>query len=259
MYVATLSPSRFTRQHRPFREDPSEQPDYPLLQQYQQLVLAESTLLHYWPMQDAAGSLVDAKAGKLLTKNGDPTYRYNTIAPPMGGFAIDFDGTGDYFTGTGMTAVISGDALTICGWYNIATEPLGADTMMEIRSAAGTWYRLYLNTGGAATYTIQPRFKNTSQVEVIDGSIASFSDVYDGWHFFAYIVTSNTSRRGYVDGNLKTIKTTDRSLAADMTIYSIGALDDGTSDGICKLCHWAVFDSALSEATLDAMYALATS
>lgn len=113
---------------------------------YKELILAEPTLLHYWPLDN---DWVCSKTGHILTRGGSgPAFG----AARQGAASGQFNGTDDYVGSSATLDMTAQNALTIEMWVKFLVYDLAAaEILLEFHTNANLITDgFYIATNGAA-------------------------------------------------------------------------------------------------------------
>jgi hypothetical protein len=208
----------------------------------------------YWRLAEPSGTT----AADETANNRDGTVSGATVGQagiPAGGGAYLFDGSNDF---VGITSHADFDftgtsAFTVVFWMNTAAAP-GTTRFVVAKNA---------NDGSATRQGWGVRHHTSGSIESVrylngtgefDNSGVAVG--VDAWHMVAFVVDGSTVQV-FLDGVGATADAIATSLLANPGDLKIGS-GDATGFYAGYLAEVAIFASALSEATIDALYASGT-
>lgn len=216
---------------------------------YQATILAESTLVAYWPFNDAAASTTvkDAKGTNNGTVSGNPVL-FN--APGRIGSTCAYLFSNQYFTGGPVTVNRPvQDDFTLEAWILLSENITGASggnwyqgqsiIGFDVSGTTNDWAMVLLNGNKLAGGTGNPDVTATGTQNLLDGQ----------WHHVAMTRVKSTGVCTlYVDGASQgTVTGGTQSLNAATTVQ-IGGFQGFIADV-------AAYSSALSSTSIQAHYA----
>ena len=211
-------------------------------------------------VQDSSGSGYDAKAehgAKTSITAPDPAI----VGDPGTCRYGDFDGSNDFVTVPSSFPDLTG-SFTVTAWI-YANDNNGDKRIFIDDQSNNGGFGFSLGDGGAGKLRFFSRSVNPISVDTRNALIPT-----GGWHFVAAVHDVNSkTRRIYVDGNFATLNNGNTSATysgtwrSDTGPATIGGETDAAAESVAKyhfngeIDEVQVFDSALNQSELDAVYA----
>lgn len=220
--------------------------------------LALPGLRGFWPMSavGVAGQAIDMQGlGNHLTRNGDPEFNYDNLAP-----YCDYDGTGDYHNITDAASANAFDilgnegyikpairGLTAGAWVKTSTDAVEGIICKDVTLVAQDAYALYF--GPTPTFRVSDGAAYTT--------IAAPATAINQWHHIAGRYVPSVSVDVYVDG----IKTSNvgaipaapiNNSVHQFTLANFSAVGVLELTGFLSMCF--ICAAALSDKIINSLY-----
>jgi len=225
---------------------------------YREIILAEPTLLHYWPLDN---DLVCAKTGHVFTRGGTgPSFG----PARQGAAAGQFNGTDDYVGSSTTLDLTAQNALTVEMWVKFLNYDLvSAEIVLEFHTNANlVTDGFYIATNGAAAgdpldLLIRGNVGNSEALYNVAGTGLS-----DGaWHHLAAVFDKSRAANEvdlYLDSVLKTpasrpFNANNTNTFGNRTLY-VASRAGASAFSNVLVDELAIYSGALAEANILAHY-----
>ena len=218
---------------------------------YQSKVLGYSPIA-YWPLNDAAGTQATELVNGWHGVSSNVTWGATGIGD--GETAASFNGSTSYIDlfSAALAAAFDMDEATVMMWVQMDQQQRAAiDGIFDFFDDSNNYFRSYKNANSTDTYM----FRNGSGTNVV----GSFSGpTYTNWNCFAITASVTADAQCYyVNGAVADTQDSGLAAAADVIAYArVGRYRDNNFPMDGNLAHVALFDSALSAATIADLAAL---
>lgn len=227
--------------------------DAVVIDRYDRTVLDTSGLQSYWKLDETSGSTAaDSKGSVSGTKGSDVTFGSTKLPPGCGGYAATFGGDPTNANiDLGNNYKFSGtSAWTIEVWFNSTNfNPTNGSNHIFGAYDGTNGYRAYVTSGGG----LGAQRKTSGADDWLSTTTLSTSTTYH------LVVTYDGSNiRGYINGSLDATGAvaSSRSLTAASTNAFISSTYSGVGAMVGRLDNVAVYNTALSAATVADHYAM---
>lgn len=209
---------------------------------YTREVLGTTGLAGYWTLGEDQGAFCSGTGAHAERKGGYKPGLPGTVANERGYGATLLNGSTGYVQVGAASALHPGDTFTIEAW--VWRTAMGSATIWS--GGADD-----IEFGFSSTHTLKLRKQSSSDVWTTDGTFTRTSRPY---HIVC--TKSGSTRRIYVDGDLKDGSGTNATIVAGSTAPRIGARTAGDRFLEGSIGHVAVYSVALTAAQVLAHYRL---
>ena len=214
----------------------------------------------WWKMQEASGNIADSGSnGDPGSPNGTPDYQQTGPSSAIP-YAINFNGTDEWFSIADSPDFENTDAFTFLAW--IKPSATGRAIWGKLEAPSGYRGIELLVHSGTNTFALQIISVNSSGNAIyVRGSTAIAVDG-STWYFVAATYDGSASAAGvslYVNGSAET--TTAITDGLTTTILNNVTAEIGRSGSASGVAHWsgllaqqAIFDKMLTAAQISEFY-----